>query len=273
MFTVGEFSKIAQVSKRLLRYYDEIGLFIPAHIDPFTSRRFYSAEQMPMLNRILALKDIGLSLEQIQRLLRDNVSTDELQGMLLLKKAEIETQLREEMQRIRRIESRLFAIREADKTPNVVIKQMPMQPVLSTRVIAESFETGLDTMRYIRAELPDNKRYGFCFCICQEENVSMNDMDLEIGCFIEADNHAIVPLSDGIQLTYRQLSPVDIMATTVVSGRLEHILAGYTQIGTWAEANGYRPIGMPREVTLQFSQSADASDLITEVQFPVELVT
>jgi DNA-binding transcriptional MerR regulator len=76
MFTVGEFSRIARVSKRLLRYYDEIGLLKPIHIDKFTGYRYYSAEQMPRLNRILALKDLGLSLDQIQRLLKDQVSTD-----------------------------------------------------------------------------------------------------------------------------------------------------------------------------------------------------
>src|SRR5688572_1055977 len=97
MFTVGEFSRLAQVSKRLLRYYDEIGLLKPIHIDEMTGYRYYSADQMSQLNRILALKDLGLSLEQIQRILRDNVSTEEIQGMLLLKKAEIEQQLQAEM--------------------------------------------------------------------------------------------------------------------------------------------------------------------------------
>src|SRR6185295_8996279 len=92
MFTVGEFSQLAQVSKRLLRYYDEIGLLKPIHVDAATGYRYYSAEQMPLLNRILALKDLGLSLDQIQRVLSDNVSTDEIQGMLLLKKAEVEQQ-------------------------------------------------------------------------------------------------------------------------------------------------------------------------------------
>src|SRR5215510_5019704 len=113
MFTVGEFSSLAQVSKRLLRYYDEIGLLKPAHSDRFTGYRYYSAEQLPRLNRILALKDLGLSLDQIQRMLSDQVSTDELQGMLLLKKAEIEQQLQAEIHRIRNIESRLQFIRDA----------------------------------------------------------------------------------------------------------------------------------------------------------------
>src|SRR5215813_6701695 len=114
MFTVGEFSQLAQVSKRLLRYYDEIGLLKPVRIDKFTGYRYYSAEQLPPLNRILALKELGLSLDQIRRMLSDKVSADEIQGMLLLKKAEAEQQLQEEQQRIRSIESRLHFIRSAE---------------------------------------------------------------------------------------------------------------------------------------------------------------
>ena len=82
MFTVGEFARLAQVSRRLLRYYDEIGLLKPSHTDRFTGYRYYCAEQLPQLNRILALKDLGLSLEQIRRVIQDNVSTDEIHGML-----------------------------------------------------------------------------------------------------------------------------------------------------------------------------------------------
>ena len=66
MFLTGEFSKISRVSKRLLHHYDEIGLLKPAHIDPSTGYRYYSANQLSRLNRILALKDLGLSLEQMR---------------------------------------------------------------------------------------------------------------------------------------------------------------------------------------------------------------
>src|SRR4029453_17104391 len=109
MFTVGEFSRLAQVFKRLLRYYDEIGLLKPIKNEQFPGYRYryYRAEQLPALNRILALKELGLSLDQIQRLLSDRITTDELQGMLLMKKAEIEQQVQEEIQRVRNIEARL----------------------------------------------------------------------------------------------------------------------------------------------------------------------
>ena len=84
MYSTGEYARIAQVSKRLLRYYDEIGLFQPVKIDNESGHRYYSASQLPELNRILALKDLGLSLNQIQRFVRDNISPTEIQGMLSL---------------------------------------------------------------------------------------------------------------------------------------------------------------------------------------------
>src|SRR5574341_1636017 len=95
MFRIGEFSKIAQVSGRLLRCYDQVGLFKPGQIDPVTGYRYYSARQLPELNRILALKELGLTLDQISRLLAGRISTDEIRGMLVMKKAEMEQTLRQ----------------------------------------------------------------------------------------------------------------------------------------------------------------------------------
>ncbi len=270
MFTVGEFARIAQVSKRFLRYYDELGLFPPATIDHGNGRRYYSADQLPALNRILVLKDLGFSLDQIKDLAHDQISADQMQRLLRQKKAEIEAHLREEMQRIHRIESRLNALNDFDKPLNVVLKPMPSQAVLSTRIVAENFESGLQAIQQIRHHLPISKRYGMCFCICQTNNASMFDMDLEIGCFVEQTKHAPVKISQQLHLQFNQHAASELMATSVVQGPLERILTSYEQIGRWAELNGYRPTGMPREISLQLPQTNDASDLLTEVQFPIE---
>ena len=112
MYSIGEYSRIAQVSKRLLRYYDEIGLFQPIKVEPASGHRFYSASQLPTLNRILALKELGLSLEQIRRFIKDDISLEEIQGMLLMKKAELEQQVLDELKRIRTIESRLKQVKD-----------------------------------------------------------------------------------------------------------------------------------------------------------------
>src|SRR5215207_8156819 len=78
MFKIGEFSKVSQVSIRSLRHYDEIGLLRPAHTDAFTGYRFYTADQLSRLNRIIALKELGLSLEEVGHVLNDKVSARQI---------------------------------------------------------------------------------------------------------------------------------------------------------------------------------------------------
>jgi DNA-binding transcriptional MerR regulator/effector-binding domain-containing protein len=274
MFTVGEFSRLAQVSKRLLRYYDEIGLLKPVHTDPMTGYRYYKAEQLPHLNRILALKDLGLSLDQIQRVLHDNISTDEMQGMLLLKKAEVEQQLQTELQRIRNIESRLTFIRnsETGKPLDVVVKQIPAQPVLSLRMIASSFEEGMVILGQMMSVLPLKNPYGLFFVIWYSGGPFEPDSDVEAGRLIQVKDHAPVALQNGLQLSYRELPPVPMMATFVASGPVETMHVGYSAIGIWAENNGYRFAGEPREIALQLPGSVKEGDWLTEIQYPVEMV-
>ena len=69
MFRIGEFSKLTQVSVRMLRYYDQEGLLKPEQTDPFTDYRLYSADQIPSLNRILFLRDLGFGVSRIREAL------------------------------------------------------------------------------------------------------------------------------------------------------------------------------------------------------------
>ena len=91
MLTIGDFARHGRVSIRMLRHYDAIGLLRPAHVDPSSGYRFYHAAQLSRLNRIVALKDLGFTLQQVQAILDEDVSTEELRGMLRLRRAEFET--------------------------------------------------------------------------------------------------------------------------------------------------------------------------------------
>ena len=93
MFKIGEFSKLVQVPVPTLRYYDQVGLLKPIEVDPLTGYRYYSASQMPRLNRILALKGLGFSLEQIAAALDEGLTPEQMRGMLRLRHAQISQQL------------------------------------------------------------------------------------------------------------------------------------------------------------------------------------
>jgi DNA-binding transcriptional MerR regulator len=116
MLKIGEFAQLAQVTVRTLRYYDEVGLLKPAHVDRFTGYRYYSRDQLWRLHRILTLKDLGLSLEQIAPLLDDDVSSGEIRGMLRLKAAQLESQMREVETQLTRVKAWLEQI---EKVPTL----------------------------------------------------------------------------------------------------------------------------------------------------------
>ena len=63
VYRIGEFARIARVSPKALRLYDRLGLLAPVRAE--NGYRFYLPKQLGRLNRILALKDLGLSLEEI----------------------------------------------------------------------------------------------------------------------------------------------------------------------------------------------------------------
>ncbi len=130
MLKIGEFSRLVGVSVKTLRYYDEIGLFKSDHIDEQTGYRFYSFEQLPRLNRLLALKDLGLSLSEIDQMLQENLSADQLRGMLLLKQVELEDLARDIRERIARVEARLSLIEMEDKMPDYEVVIKTVDPVL-----------------------------------------------------------------------------------------------------------------------------------------------
>ena len=93
MLKIGEFAWLSQVTVETLRHYDRIGLLKPDHLDPFTGYRYYSLDQLARLNRILALKDLGLPLEKITQILEQKISTSEIRAILERKQIELTEQI------------------------------------------------------------------------------------------------------------------------------------------------------------------------------------
>src|SRR5262249_44704822 len=124
------------------RYYDELGLLKPAHVDRFTGYRYYAIDQLPRLNRILALKDLGFSLEQTIRLLDDELSPIQMREILRMKQAELQQRVWEEQARLARVAARLRLIEQEDSMPDyeVLLKRIEAQAVASARKVAPTFD-------------------------------------------------------------------------------------------------------------------------------------
>ena len=129
MLKIGEFAWLSQVTVETLRHYDRLDLLKPVRLDPFTGYRYYTLDQLPRLNRILALKDLGLSLEEIARMLDQQVKPDEIRSILESQQAELEREVQEAQRRLTRVEARLKQIDMEGKMPEheVLLKPVPAQ--------------------------------------------------------------------------------------------------------------------------------------------------
>jgi DNA-binding transcriptional MerR regulator len=136
MLNIGEFARLGQVSPRMLRHYDEMGMLKPERVDPANGYRLYAAHQLGRLHRILALRDLGFSLEQIREVLDENPPVEQLRGMLRMRQAQIELTVSEEGERLRRVEAHLRALGGSDimDVQDIVIKQT--QPIRIAEAVA-----------------------------------------------------------------------------------------------------------------------------------------
>jgi len=196
VFRIGEFSKIARVSGRLLRYYDQIDLFKPNRVEVSTGYRYYSADQLPQLNRILALRDLGMTLDQIADLTTDELSVDEMRGMLTMKKAEIERSMSDELARIRGIEFRLQQIEKEGRLPDhdLMLKPIPEHRLLSVRTqvsdLAEGFGITGEMMELVVGKVP----IGHLIAVMHSEVFDTEDLDIELGFELTQADEIQIPV-------------------------------------------------------------------------------
>ena len=127
MLKIGEFAQEAQVSVKTLHHYDRFGLLKPAWKDRFSGYRYYHRSQLDDLSRILALKKLGFSLEQIQTILQEDLSLSQLRAMLSLKQAELEQEIRSNQSRLNEIEAQLYQLEHHAEGRLVASMQFPLE--------------------------------------------------------------------------------------------------------------------------------------------------
>ncbi|ASB87284.1 MerR family transcriptional regulator [Bacillus sonorensis] len=271
MFKISEFSNLSQVSVKALRYYDQIGLLKPAHIDAETGYRYYTANQLFPLNRILAFKELGFTLQQIIELMEENVSGEQIRGMFRLKKAEIETLLAEEGARLQKIEERLEQVEKEDcfePENDIVLKKIESRQLLSVRrktsiqqIPALFGELDARFGKSLTASLPKMVLWHGCE-ECEDE------VDLEAGYLVQ---RPFPP--EGSDAVVRRLPEVPMMATLLHRCRPTSPCTASAHLGLWLEQKGYRmKENEPRREVFLHPEHNHSSDYIAEIQIPIEKV-
>lgn len=269
MLKIGDFSKLSQVSIKALRHYDQLGLLKPIDVDQFTGYRYYSATQLPRLNRILAFKDLGFSLEQIAKLLDENLNSAEIRGMLRLKQAELQQLVAEEQARLLRIETRLQQIEQENIMSNydVVLKSVEAIKVASIRDTLPNYpclsQLYGELFTYFHQQGVKVKEEDFCAAILHDPGYKESDVDVEAVMGIYTN----LPSNDRVKVY--ELPSVEKMACLLHQGSYQKLMQTYNALVSWIENNGYKIIDSNREVYIIGGPEQDNESYITELQFPV----
>jgi DNA-binding transcriptional MerR regulator len=274
MFRIGEFSRVARVSARLLRYYDELGLLKPGVVDADSGYRYYTTSQLQRLNRILVLKELGLSLEQIGGVIDQNASADQLRAMLEVRRADAERALAHEAARLRQIEARISQLETgADMPDDVLIRAEPERRLVGVRAIVGSFVEARELIGELARILPKalpRELLGPIMGIAHSAEFEPDAIDVEIGFLLNGNPSAELPMIGSRRLQVSELPAVTHMATCVRVGLPEHAHLITGKIGQYVERNGYRLAGPGREVFLRPPRADRMEDSVVEMQFPVE---
>lgn len=273
MFRIGDFSRIARVSARLLRFYDEIGLFEPAHADAQSGYRYYTVAQLAQLNRITVLKALGFSLDQVRDILTTDVSAADLRSMLLLRRSESERALAVETQRLRYIETRIAQI-ETDgqlSSEDVVVRAEPARRLLSMRRTVASFAEARDmigSLRHLARPLLPRRCDRQLVVVAHSPQFEQDELDLEFGFAFDADDPIRLPAESGLALG--QLPAVERMAVCVRTGPPDEAHLVTARIGVFLEQSGEALAGPSREAFLHLPDQSRMQDSVVEMQFPLQ---
>lgn len=264
MYRIGEFSKLAVVPISLLRYYDKINLFKPSKIDQQSGYRLYAVEQLSNLYRILALRDLGIPLEDIADLVKREADVDELMYILSKREKEIEENIQAEQARLQRLRSRLDYLRKLKDKPEfeVIIKSVETQYFLAHR------GTDINALCQVWQDYPRKDDSQQWLVITHSEYWDTENTDYEVGYVSQHTLPPEININDQHLLRTRALSALDMVASTLYTGHPHHAFKAYHALCKWIAPNGFEIIGPNREYFYEMSDT----EIVLDIQFPIRAI-
>ncbi|AOY78389.1 Multidrug-efflux transporter 1 regulator [Clostridium formicaceticum] len=267
MYRIGLFSKINKVTIKTLRYYDEIGLLKPAFVDEENGYRYYTSEQLPTLHKIIALRQIGFSIDEIMAILKGgNISI-----IFEERKQEIETSIEEKRQQLFQITYYLEKMKEDfNMNYEIVLKELPEVIVYSKRMVIPNYDYYFEAIPQIGKEVTKANPElqctvpEYCFIIYHDGEYKDQNIDVEFCESVTAFG------TDTETIKFKKIEKVPTAACVYHKGPYSTIGKAYAHLFKWIADNGYTPSDNPRESYIDgIWNKENENDWLTELQVPV----
>lgn len=265
MHKIGPFSQLSKVTVKALRYYDEVGLLKPARVDPDTGYRLYTTEQLIPLQRIVALRQAGLSIEDVAAVLSGQGAA----AILERRRAGIRWEISEARSRLKRLES---IIRQEESTMDyqAVLRDIPSYTVFYCEGVIPSYAQLGDFVVAAGEE-------------CRAANPGLKCLEPDY-CYVSYVDHEYKERDVGLMYAQAVTAPgketehIKFMTIPAVQAVCIYVKGSYEQLGdayafamNWLEHNGYRCVDTARERYIDGCWNKDdPAEYLTELQFPVK---
>lgn len=264
LYKIGMFASMNRVTIKTLRYYDEQKLLVPVYVDEENGYRYYKAGQMAQLQRIIALKNMGFSIEDIRKI----IGGTEEKTLLIQKKQEILNEIAALTTKLSQVESYL-ARESMNLSAPVFIKEIPEVIVCTMERRIKSYDALFELMPQMGVQmerldcqcaLPE-----YCFTRYLEPGYKEEDILVEI-CEAVTEKK-----QDTGEITFKVFPKVPMAACIFHKGSYSTLHKSYAMLLQYIEENGYEICGNIRESYIDGIWNKDTeNEWLTEIQIPVK---
>lgn len=272
MLKIGDFSTLTKISIYMLRHYNEIGLLIPSHVDEFTGYRYYSENQLPIANKIQALKDMGISLAMIKDILSEYDDSERLRKYLMIQASQKKEEIAAMQKQLLLLERTINSLDKKSSLKNssisITLKEIPQRNVVSLRDKIQSYADEGTLWRMLASETVsmDIKYASPCYdiAIFHDEGYMEQDIDVEI------QRSVIGTYKDTARIKFKKVEPISA-ATLTFKGKYDWLREANEAIATWITDNNYE-FNKPMFNIYHISPETESNpeNMITEVCFPIK---
>lgn len=262
MYKIGDFSNLSKTTIKTLRYYEKEGLLKPAYIDLNTGYRYYESNQLVELSRIINLRQVGLSIKDIKKIL-DGYDMVEI---LMKRKKDIEKNLINDHIEL----SKINYLLEGNNMKNeVIVKNIPSYIIYYRDGVISDFSKIAEFVLQAGTECakanPNLKCVTPDYCYISYLDGEYKDKDLKIR------------YAQAVEKIGKETDKVKFMKSNPITaiciyhkGVYDNLRDSYNIVLKYIEDNDYEIIDNPRECYIDGCWNKDnVNDYLTEIQFPV----
>ena len=266
MLKIGDFSKLSRVSIRMLRHYDDIGLLKPAETDDFTGYRYYREDQLFLIGRITALKDMGFALADIVRILEIYDDRKQLDQFLAARQKELTDQAKETEYKLMLLETARKRLRkEQTMKYDVTIKTIPERYAATVQMVVPHYEDeGMLWGMMAECKTPLVPADP-CLAAAEFLDKEYKEENVEIKVWMTVKGK----YEDTEHVKFKTLPAVKV-ASCIIKGSYEQMGDAMATVASWINENGYEANGpMFNIYHVSPAQTQNPEEYVTEVCLPI----